>query len=77
MRSLSFPFALLYDVCRICLFEYDTGYLLQRHSNDRYLAATKNIAFVVRAVNTVGNYDYNVCDPKLCIIPRVLTCNLV
>ncbi|KAI0030480.1 copper amine oxidase [Vararia minispora EC-137] len=43
----------------ICLFEYDTGYLIQRHSNDRYLAVTKNIAFVVRSVSTVGNYDYN------------------
>ena len=45
----------------ICLFEYDQGYLLQRHSNMQYVASTKNIAFTVRSVSTVGNYDYNVC----------------
>ncbi|KAH9915164.1 copper amine oxidase [Epithele typhae] len=43
----------------ICLFEYDTGYLIQRHSNEAYVSGTKNIAFVVRSVSTVGNYDYN------------------
>ncbi|KZV72277.1 copper amine oxidase [Peniophora sp. CONT] len=43
----------------ICMFEQDLGYLIQRHSNDAYLASTRNIAFTVRSVSTVGNYDYN------------------
>ena len=32
----------------ICMFEQDKGYLIQRHSNDAYLASTRNIAFTVR-----------------------------
>ncbi|KAJ7641294.1 copper amine oxidase [Roridomyces roridus] len=43
----------------ICLFESDPGYLMQRHSNDEYLALTRNVIFTVRSVSTVGNYDYN------------------
>ncbi|CAK5278719.1 unnamed protein product [Mycena citricolor] len=43
----------------ICLFESDPGYLMQRHSSMNYLSLTKNIAFTVRSVSTVGNYDYN------------------
>ncbi|KAJ3749653.1 copper amine oxidase [Lentinula detonsa] len=43
----------------ICLFENDQGYLIQRHSDDAYVASTKNIAFTVRSASTVGNYDYN------------------
>lgn len=39
-------------------FEYDTGYPIQRHLTGTYVSATKNIEFVVRAVSTVGNYDY-------------------
>jgi primary-amine oxidase len=62
---------------RICLFEYDTGYLIQRHSSDKYLAATKNIAFVVRSVTTSGNYDYNVRGRLYASIPRSLIANAV
>lgn len=39
----------------ICLFETDAGYLMQRHSSSEYVSATKNIAFVIRSVATVGN----------------------
>jgi primary-amine oxidase len=42
----------------LCLFEYDTGYPLQRHLTSTYVSATKNIVFTVRSVATVGNYDY-------------------
>jgi primary-amine oxidase len=42
----------------LCLFEYDTGYPIQRHLTATHVSATKNIAFIVRAVSTVGNYDY-------------------
>lgn len=41
----------------ICLFETDMGYLMQRHSSSDYVSATKNIAFVVRSVATVGNCE--------------------
>ncbi|KAI4252160.1 MAG: hypothetical protein LQ352_004444, partial [Teloschistes flavicans] len=42
----------------ICLFEYDTGYPIQRHTAGSYVSVTKNIAFTVRSISTVGNYDY-------------------
>ena len=42
----------------ICLFEFDTGYPIQRHTAPPYVSVTKNIAFYVRWVATVGNYDY-------------------
>lgn len=42
----------------ICLFEFDTGYPIQRHTAPTYVSVTKNIVFVVRSVSTVGNYDY-------------------
>ena len=42
----------------ICLFEYDPGYPIQRHTAATYVSATKNVAFVVRSASTVGNYDY-------------------
>jgi len=42
----------------ICLFEYDADYPIQRHSGKGYVSVTKNTQFVVRAVSTVGNYDY-------------------
>ena len=42
----------------ICLFEYDTGYPIQRHTTPLYVSVTKNIAFVVRSASTIGNYDY-------------------
>lgn len=42
----------------ICLFEFDTGYPIQRHTAPTYVSVTKNIAFIVRSAATVGNYDY-------------------
>lgn len=42
----------------ICLFEFDTGYPIQRHTSPAYVSVTKNIAFIVRSMSTVGNYDY-------------------
>ncbi|KAF5565087.1 multidrug resistance [Fusarium phyllophilum] len=42
----------------LCLFEYDTGYPIQRHLTMDHVSATKNIVFTVRSVSTVGNYDY-------------------
>lgn len=46
----------------ICMFEMDAGYPIQRHfggnRNGAYVTVTKNIAFVLRSVSTVGNYDY-------------------
>ncbi|KAL8685663.1 MAG: hypothetical protein Q9218_007622 [Villophora microphyllina] len=42
----------------ICLFEYDPGYPIQRHTASSYVSVTKNIVFTVRSISTVGNYDY-------------------
>ncbi|KXJ85223.1 copper amine oxidase [Microdochium bolleyi] len=42
----------------VCLFEMDKGYPIQRHGWAGYTGATKNIGFTVRAVYTIGNYDY-------------------
>ncbi|KAK2596780.1 hypothetical protein QQS21_006108 [Conoideocrella luteorostrata] len=42
----------------ICLFEFDQGYPIQRHSAANYTSITKNIAFTARSVSTIGNYDY-------------------
>ena len=42
----------------ICLFEFDTGYPIQRHTTPLYVSITKNIAFIIRSVSTIGNYDY-------------------
>lgn len=42
----------------ICMFEFDTGYPIQRHTAPSYVSVSKNIMFVVRSVSTVGNYDY-------------------
>ena len=42
----------------ICMFEFDTGYPIQRHTAPVYVSVTKNIAFIVRSAATVGNYDY-------------------
>ncbi|KAI9168042.1 Membrane primary amine oxidase [Paramyrothecium foliicola] len=41
-----------------CLFEYPKDYPMNRHSSWEYYHATKNIAFLVRSVSTIGNYDY-------------------
>ncbi|OCF40116.1 hypothetical protein I317_06067 [Kwoniella heveanensis CBS 569] len=45
--------------CGISVFESDQDYPIQRHSTDYYVSVTKNIALTVRAVSTVGNYDYD------------------
>lgn len=44
----------------ICLFEYDTGYPIRRHSSPalNYTSVTKNIIFTARTISTVGNYDF-------------------
>ncbi|GJN93972.1 hypothetical protein Rhopal_007035-T1 [Rhodotorula paludigena] len=43
----------------ICFFEQDVGFPMQRHTNGVYASATKNIAFTMKHVSTVGNYDYS------------------
>lgn len=40
------------------MFEIDQGFPIQRHSWAGYTTVTKNIAFNVRAIYTIGNYDY-------------------
>jgi primary-amine oxidase len=41
------------------LFEMDTGFPIRRHSTvDGGVSITKNIAFVLRTVSTIANYDY-------------------
>ncbi|KAL6364234.1 hypothetical protein LRP88_02151 [Fusarium phalaenopsidis] len=42
----------------LCLFEYDTGFPIQRHLTSTHVSASKNIVFTIRSVSTVGNYDY-------------------
>ncbi len=41
-----------------CLFEFPKDFPINRHQDASYYHATKNIAFIVRSVSTVGNYDY-------------------
>lgn len=42
---------------------------MQRHTNGVYASATKNIAFTMKHVSTVGNYDYSF----LCVhFPRLV-----
>jgi primary-amine oxidase len=45
----------------ICLFEYDTGYPIRRHSFSPaapHTSVAKNIVFTIRTISTVGNYDF-------------------
>ncbi|KAF1836803.1 amine oxidase catalytic domain-containing protein [Decorospora gaudefroyi] len=45
----------------ICMFEFDTGYPIRRHSfapTAPYTSVAKNIQFTLRTVATVGNYDF-------------------
>lgn len=42
----------------ICMFEFDAGFPIQRHTNTVFASSTKNIYFTVRSISTVGNYDY-------------------
>lgn len=41
-----------------CLFEYPMDYPMSRHYFYDSWHATKNVAFMVRSISTVGNYDY-------------------
>jgi len=41
-----------------CLFEFPKDYGMSRHFNYDYYHATKNTAFMLRSISTVGNYDY-------------------
>lgn len=52
-QFLTFPNA-------ICLFEYDQGYPIRRHYHTTAgtTSVAKNIAFTVRSISTVGNYDF-------------------
>ncbi|KAH7177223.1 copper amine oxidase [Fusarium sp. MPI-SDFR-AT-0072] len=40
------------------MFEIDKGFPIQRHSWAGHTTVTKNIAFNIRAIYTIGNYDY-------------------
>ncbi|KAK6855368.1 membrane copper amine oxidase [Apiospora arundinis] len=42
----------------ICMFEFDANAPIQRHTTRSWVTVSKNLEFVVRAVATVGNYDY-------------------
>ncbi|KAL2211162.1 amine oxidase catalytic domain-containing protein [Sarocladium strictum] len=42
----------------LCMFEIDKGFPIQRHSWAGHTTVTKNIAFNIRAIYTIGNYDY-------------------
>lgn len=43
----------------ICLYEHDMAQPIQRHSSGEYVSVSKDIALVLKTVNTVGNYDYS------------------
>ncbi|KAK3701618.1 hypothetical protein LTR37_015369 [Vermiconidia calcicola] len=42
----------------ICIFEHTADYLLSRHAARYSVTASRNTYLIVRAVSTVGNYDY-------------------
>jgi primary-amine oxidase len=45
----------------VCMFEYDSGYPIRRHSfspGAPHTSVAKNIVFTVRTISTVGNYDF-------------------
>lgn len=43
----------------ICVFEYDAGYPIRRHSSlPIYTSVARNIVFTIRTISTVGNYDF-------------------
>lgn len=41
-----------------CLFEFPKDYPMSRHLEWEYYHATKNTAFMLLSISTVGNYDY-------------------
>lgn len=47
----------LTNVNSICLFESDTDHPIARHTASGYVAATKNIKFVLRWIANIRNYD--------------------
>ncbi|KAH7408662.1 copper amine oxidase [Phaeosphaeria sp. MPI-PUGE-AT-0046c] len=45
----------------ICIFEYDAGYPIRRHSFSPaapHTSVAKNIVFTLRTISTIGNYDF-------------------
>ncbi|CAO2648787.1 Nn.00g097360.m01.CDS01 [Neocucurbitaria sp. VM-36] len=47
------------QVDAICIFEFDAGYPIRRHSYPAmYASVAKNVVFTVRTISTVGNYDF-------------------
>lgn len=44
----------------ICIFEYTSDHLLSRHTAQYSVTVSRNTYLVVRAVSTVGNYDYDI-----------------
>jgi primary-amine oxidase len=45
----------------ICIFEYDAGWPIRRHSFSPaapHTSIAKNIVFTVRTISTIGNYDF-------------------
>jgi primary-amine oxidase len=45
----------------ICIFEYDAGYPVRRHSFSPaapHTAVARNIMFTIRTISTIGNYDF-------------------
>jgi primary-amine oxidase len=49
------------QVDAICIFEYDAGYPIRRHSfspSAPHTSVAKNIVFTIRSIATVGNYDF-------------------
>lgn len=44
----------------ICIFEFTDHAPLSRHTSEFYTTVSKNTYLIVRAVSTVGNYDYTI-----------------
>jgi primary-amine oxidase len=44
----------------ICVFEYTADHPLQRHTSDDQVSISRNTYLIIRAVSTVGNYDYTI-----------------
>ena len=41
-----------------CLFEFPKDYPMSRHYSGEYYHGTRNTAFMLRSISTIGNYDY-------------------
>ena len=44
----------------ICIFEYTSDHVLQRHTSNHHVSISRNTYLVVRSVSTLGNYDYTI-----------------